>query len=136
MTKPLKNILAVLLGLIIGSIINMGIIMIGSSVIPPPEGVDVTNMESLIAGIDLFKAKHFISPFLAHSIGALTGSLIAYKIAASNKLIFSLVIGILFLIGGITNLFMLPSPLWFSVLDISLAYIPMAWIGAKLAQKF
>ncbi|WP_317129918.1 hypothetical protein [Psychroflexus aestuariivivens] len=45
--KILRNILAIVLGLIIGSAVNMGLVILGPSVIAPPEGVDMTNMESL-----------------------------------------------------------------------------------------
>jgi hypothetical protein len=31
--------------------------------------------------------------------------------------------------------FMLPSPVWFTIVDISLAYIPTAYIGGLLAVK-
>jgi len=30
---------------------------------------------------------------------------------------------------------MLPSPLWFAVLDLIVAYIPMGWMGGKLSAK-
>jgi hypothetical protein len=46
---------------------------------------------------------------------------------------FAMAIGILFLAGGITNVILLPSPLWFSILDIAIAYIPMAYLAVKLA---
>jgi len=29
---------------------------------------------------------------------------------------------------------MLPAPMWFNVVDIALAYIPMAWIGGRCAM--
>ena len=135
MNTTLKNILAVILGLIIGSIVNMGIIMVSGSVIPPPEGVDATTMEGLKSGMHLFQPKHYIFPFLAHALGTLIGAFITFRIASSHKLKLSMVIGILFLTGGITNLFMLPSPIWFGILDIAGAYIPMAWIGATIAKK-
>ena len=63
MNSTVKNILAVVTGLIIGSIINMGIIMISGSIIPPPNGVDVTTMEGLKETMHLFEPKHFIFPF-------------------------------------------------------------------------
>lgn len=135
MNTTLKNILAVILGLIIGSIVNMGIIMVSGSVIPPPEGVDATTMEGLKSGMHLFQPKHYIFPFLAHALGTLIGAFITFRIASSHKLKLSMVIGILFLTGGITNLFMLPSPILFGILDIAGAYIPMAWIGATIAKK-
>ena len=41
-------------------------------------------------------------------------------------------IGVFFLIGGTMSVFMLPAPVWFEILDLSLAYIPMGWLGGKL----
>ncbi len=128
-----KNILALVAGIIIGSIVNMGIIMLSSSIIPPPEGVDVTNMESLKSSLYLFEPRHFIFPFLAHALGTLVGAYIAALIAANNKLKLALGIGVFFLLGGIANVIMLPSPTWFSVLDLVVTYIPMAWLGGKFA---
>lgn len=38
-------------------------------------------------------------------------------------------------IGGLTNVLMLPSPLWFTLTDLLLAYFPMAYIGLRLSGK-
>ncbi len=122
-------------GGIFGSIVNMIIIMISGSVIPPPGGADVTTMEGLKASLPLFEPRHFIFPFLAHALGTLAGAFLAAKIAASHKILFAMVIGVLFLAGGTANLFMLPSPVWFSVLDLAAAYLPMAYLGGKLAVR-
>jgi len=135
MIPILKNILAVVIGFLVGSAVNMGLIMISGSVIPLPEGVDNTTMEGLAKGMHLLEPKHFIFPFLAHALGTLVGAFIAAKVSANNHMKFALGIGLFFMIGGIINVMMLPSPMWFNVLDIALAYIPMAWIGAKLAGK-
>jgi len=134
MHPVVRNILAVITGIIVGSAVNMGLIMISGSIIPPPEGVDPGNMESLKASMHLFEAKHFIFPFLAHALGTLAGAFLAALIAASHKMKFALVIGVFFLIGGIANVFMLPSPLWFTILDLAVAYIPMAWLGSMMAS--
>jgi hypothetical protein len=49
---------------------------------------------------------------------------------------FSLIIGAFFLMGGIYMATILSfDPIWFSIADILIAYIPMAWIGGKLAEK-
>ena len=110
----------------------MGIVMISGSIIPPPEGVDVTDMESLKFSMHLFEPRHFILPFLAHVLGTLVGAVLAALIAATHKMKLALLIGIFFLVGGIANVFMLPSPLWFTVVDLVGAYIPMGWIGGKI----
>lgn len=134
MNPVLRNIIAVIAGIILGMIVNMGIIMISGSIIPPPEGVDPSNMESLKANMHLFSPRHFIFPFLAHSLGTFVGALVAAKIAANHKFRFALAIGIFFLLGGIASVFMLPSPLWFTILDLGIAYIPVAIIAGKMAE--
>ena len=131
----MKNALAVVAGLIIGSMVNMGLIILGSEIIPPPAGVDVTNMENIQASMHLFEPHHFIFPFLAHALGTLVGAFIAALIASSHPTKWALGIGGLFMIGGIANAFMLPAPLWFIMLDLIGAYIPMAWMGGNWAVK-
>ncbi len=134
--KPVvKNILAFVAGAVLGSVVNMLIIMLSSFVIPPPLGADVTTAEGLKASMHLFEPRHFIMPFLAHALGTFVGAFIAASIAATHKMKLALGIGVLFLIGGITNVLMLPSPLWFSVIDLAVAYIPMAYIGGMLAVR-
>ena len=135
MNPILRNILALLCGIVIGSIVNMGIVMISGSIIPPPEGADVTTMEGLKEALPMFEPKHFIMPFLAHALGTLVGAFVAAKIAANNNRKFGLAVGLFFLIGGIANVMMLPSPTWFAATDILLAYIPMGWLGGRLAYK-
>jgi hypothetical protein len=133
MNPIIKNILAVIGGIVVGSAVNMGLITISGSIIPPPEGADVTTMEGLKASMHLFEPRHFLFPFLAHALGTLVGAIIAGLIAANRKMLFAVIIGIFFLIGGTANVFLLPSPTWFIVVDLVLAYLPMAWLGGKLA---
>jgi hypothetical protein len=133
MNPIIKNIIAVIAGFILGSIINMSLITVSGSIIPAPNGADVTTLEGLTAIIHLFEPKHFLFPFLAHALGTLGGAFLAAKIAATHKLIFAMSIGFLFLVGGVANILMLPSPLWFTLVDLIGAYLPMAYIGARLA---
>ena len=135
MNPVIKNILAIVVGFFLGSAVNMGIIMVSGSIIPPPDGADVTTMEGLKASIHLFQPKHFIFPFLAHALGTFVGAFLAALIAANHKMKFALSIGAFFLIGGIANILMLPSPLWYTVVDLVGAYIPTSYIGGMLVAR-
>lgn len=135
MNTTLKNILAVLAGLAGGSIVNMALVAFGPILIPPPVGVDMTTAEGLKAGIHLLEPKHFLFPFLAHAIGTLAGSWIAVKFGASHHKTLSMVIGAFFFTGGLMMIMMIPSPLWFSLTDLILAYFPMAWLGYKFTGR-
>ncbi len=130
-----KNILAIILGLIVGSLVNGALISISGSVIAPPEGVNVKTMEGLKAGIHLFEPKHFLFPFLAHALGTFVGALLATLIAGTHKFKFAMAIGVLFFFAGIANVIMLPAPMWFNITDITLAYLPVAFLAHKLATR-
>ncbi len=129
----IRNIVAVILGILIGGGINMALITISGSIIPPPEGVDPSDMESIKSSIHLFEPKHFLFPFLAHALGTLFGAFITTKVAESSKFKLSMLIGVFFLIGGIMMVVQLPGPMWFNIIDLVGAYLPMAWLGHKAA---
>ncbi len=135
MNPTTKNILLFIAALIFGSAVNMGIIMVSGSIIPPPEGADVTTMEGLKNSIHLFQPKHFIMPFLAHALGTFAGAILVAMLAAGNKMKLALGIGVFFLLGGIANVFMLPSPMWFNIVDLLGAYLPMAYLGGLIGEK-
>jgi hypothetical protein len=133
----LRNILAVIIGAFIGAMLNGWLIEWSGTLIPLPEGVDPNDINSINDNIASYGIEHFIMPFLAHALGTLVGAIIAALIAFSHKLYFALGIGGLFLIGGTMMVFMLPnSPMWFNVIDLVFAYIPMGWLGYKVAMMF
>lgn len=135
MNPILKNILAVIVGIIAGSVVNMGLVNIGPFVVSLPEGADVSTMETLASSMKLFSPANFVFPFLGHAIGTLAGAFVAAKLAASHKMKFALGIGVFFLLGGITAALMLGGPLWFIAADLVLAYIPMGYLGGRLAGE-
>lgn len=135
MNPTLRNIIAVVAGWIGGSIVNMGLVQTGSYLLPI-EGIDPNDMDALAKVLPTLSYEYFIFPFLAHALGTLAGAVIAAWIAANRKMTFAFVIGGFFLVGGIVVNYMLPGPVWFAVLDILVAYIPMAWIGGQIALRF
>lgn len=130
----LRNILGVLSGVIVGSIVNMGIIILGGIVFPLPENIDQTDPEWLSKSIHLFETKHFIAPFAAHAIGTVVGVIVAVLIAVSRKKMIAMIIGVVFLAGGIMMVVQIDAPLWFESIDLSIAYIPMALLGYSFAK--
>lgn len=135
MHPTMRNILAIIAGFVIGGIVNMGLIMLSGSIIPPPAGADLTTPEGIQAAASLLEPRHFIFPFLAHALGTLSGALVAAWIATSNKMRLAFVIGILTLAGGIYAAYIIPAPTWFVALDLLVAYIPMAYLGGKLGIR-
>lgn len=112
----------------------MALITISGSVIPPPPGVDVNDIESIKSHIDLYQAKHFVFPFLAHALGTLVGAYIAAKFSATRRMTWAWVVGVFNLLGGIAAAVMIPA--WgFAAFDLVLAYLPMAWLGGRMGSN-
>ena len=135
MNPILRNILAVVAGIIFGGAVNKGLIAISGSIIPPPSGADLTTLEGLNAALPLLQPKHFIFPFLAHALGTFASAFLAAVIAANHKMKFALGLGVFSLLGGIAAVYLIPAPIWFKVLDLVAAYIPMGYLAGKLVVK-
>lgn len=133
MKHALRVTLAVLVGLLLGSLVNMGLITLGAKLIPAPLGVDATTMAGLKATLHLFEPRHFLFPFLAHALGTLVGAGAAAWLSPAPRPLAAYIVGGLFLVGGIVNCVILPAPVWFILADVILAYLPMAWLGRALA---
>ena len=68
-----RNISALITGVLIGSIINIGLVIIGGNIFPLPEIFDSMNALN-------WDIKYFLFPFSAHAIGTFSGSFIGSKI--------------------------------------------------------
>jgi hypothetical protein len=132
--KIIRNIVGVIAGVLIGSYVNRCIVELGA-IFYKPEGVNITTEEGLKAGMSLMHPEHFIAPFLAHTIGTLVATFIAALIAVSRRRIITRVISLLYLAGGAYMVATLPSPMWFNLLDLIMAYLPMGMLGYLLATK-
>ena len=135
MNPIVKNTLAVIAGIVAGSLVNISLVNIGPSIVPLPQGADVSTAESLAESMKLFTPINFLFPFLAHALGTLVGAFVAAKFAASHQVKFAMLIGVLFLAGGISAVIMFGGPLWFKITDLGFAYIPMGYLGAVLAGR-
>lgn len=135
MKVVIRNILAVLVGVVLGSFVNMAFVEAGPKLIALPAGADVSSMEGLAKSIPLFSPANFLFPFLAHALGTLVAAFVAAKFAASHSMKLALGVGVLFLAGGISAVYMLGGPLWFSACDLLFAYLPMGYLGGRLAAR-
>lgn len=132
MNPILRNILAVVAGLVIGGFVNSSIIKYGINLFPAPDGVNPMDIDSIKSNIDKYELRHFITPFLAHALGTLVGAFVTVKIAASRQFKLASIIAGLFLIGGIMMAYMIPEFWKYSIVDLIFAYFPFAWIAWKL----
>jgi len=130
-----RNILALVVGVLVGGFLNGFLVNVGPAIVPLPEGADISTMENLRDSMALFAPINFLFPFLAHALGTLAAAFIAAKLAVSHHFKLAMGVGVFFLIGGIAAIRILGGPLWFNAVDLILAYLPMAWLGARFAGK-
>lgn len=130
----IKDIGIVILGLIIGAIVNMGFVELGGILIPPPIGADLTTEAGLKSAMSLMTPINFLFPFLAHAFGTCTGAWFATRFTKSKHISAAYAIGMLFLLGGIMMVFSVGGPTWFIMLDLIVAYLPMSWLGHRLGK--
>ncbi len=135
MPPVLRNILGVVFGFVVGSIVNMFVLRVGQTLVPLPEGVDNSDMEKLAASMHLFGPQHFVVPFLAHALGTFVGAGLTAFVAATRKLPLALLVGALFLAGGVAAALLLPAPAWFIAADLVLAYLPVAWLAGRMGAR-
>lgn len=131
--RILRLLLAAIVAIVVGSVVNMALITVGPQLIPPPSGADVTTMGGLKASIHLFAPRHYLFPFLAHALGTFVGAFVATLLTPGRAAWPASVVGVFFLLGGIASAFMLPAAAWFIALDILFAYLPAAWLAHRLA---
>lgn len=135
MKSVMRRGLALVLGLFAGSGVNMGLITLGNSIIPLPAGADTSTTEGLRQAITMFGPEHYVFPWLGHAVGTFIGVLIAVLIQRSNSMIIPIIITSAFLIGGIIMVMQIPSPLWFDLVDLCGAYLPMGYLAYRLIQR-
>ena len=133
--KPIvRNIIAVVIGLVVGNIVNMSLIQVGYNVFPLE--INTGDMKALGKFMETADTKYFIFPFIAHAFGTLAGAFAAALFSKNKKVGVALIVGAFFLLGGIMVSFMIPAPSWFISMDLIVSYIPMAFLGALLAKSF
>jgi hypothetical protein len=136
MPSVARQVLAVVLGLIVGSAVNLAVLSAGMRVIPMPEGADTKTPEGLKAAMARMTTMNFVPPLAAHALGTVAGALFTAWMAPTRKMPLAFVIGGFFLLGGVGMVAMIGGPLWFIVADLGFAYLPMAWLGGKLGAKW
>ncbi len=130
----LRNIAAVVAGLVVGGALNMALVLLNAEVLyPMPPGTDMNNPEQLADWIRGLPAPAFLVVMLAHLLQAGVGGYVAARLAASRPLLLALVVGGITLVGGLINLVSLPGPDWLWI-EVPL-YLLVAWAAGSLELR-
>ncbi|MFM9057277.1 MAG: hypothetical protein ACKOQY_11455 [Bacteroidota bacterium] len=132
MPTKLRNFLAVIAGMLTGVFVNSGILELWQLYVPPPAGFSSKGISEMASTMYLLSLKDFIGPLLAHAMGTFVGAVLAARIGRGHPLRMTLPIAFLFFCAGAYMVYELPSPLWFNITDLTLAYFPMAILATRL----
>jgi hypothetical protein len=128
-----RNTGAVILGLIVGMVVNLLIVQINALFFPLPEGVDPADYEALKAVMPSQPAAAWIGIIAAHLGQAFVGGWVAARLGVSRPVLLAMIVGALSLAGGIANAVMLSPPAW-TLIEMPL-YLVVAWLAGKQVEK-
>lgn len=129
-----RNGLALLAGLILGSALNMALIQLNMRVFyPMPEGLDMNNPAQFNAFVASLPTTAFFVVILAHLGQAFVGGYVAARLSSSHPMRLALVVGALSLAGGIAAMMTIEGPGWMAV-ELPL-YLVVAWLAGRMVER-
>ena len=129
-----RNILATIAGLFVGSCVNMALVLLNAYVLfPMPEGTDMNDQAQMLAWIGTLPTAAFLVVVAAHLGQAFVGGWLAARLSASKPMIPALVVGVLTLVGGVVNMVALPGPAWMWI-EVPL-YLIVSFAAGKMEEK-
>lgn len=131
----IRNIVAVVVGLIVAIALVWALQTFSHSVYPPPPGLDLSNPEQLGQFVNSMPPNAFLLVIASYALGTLIGGLTACFIGRSRPYVFATAIGVFVLLGMSTSIMTIPHPLWFTVSAI-LSIFAMIWLAARLSMRF
>lgn len=121
----LRNVAAVLTGLVSGVAVIMLVEMMGMVGAPPvPDPMSESMKEASVGALLIVE--------LAYALGSGSAGWVAAKLGAGKPMWLAAATGAVLTFAGVSNLVMLPHPLWFTVVS-TLTFIPMALLGGRLS---
>ncbi|WP_338759870.1 hypothetical protein [Massilia sp. METH4] len=133
MRQLLSTLLAFIAGCCAGLAVGAAILAMAGLPLPLPEEGSLL-AERFIAAMAVPGSMAYPALLAAHAAGAFAGAAVAARLAPGHGLISALAIGFTFLSAGIASVLVLDAPFWFQVLDLNLAFGPMAWLGWRVAS--
>lgn len=124
----MRIVFASILGVIASWGVNMGILQFFMPV-KVEEGGD--QYAAMLEMIDSFTAVDYLIPLSAHIFGILAGLIVARLVCMTSNIPIWIV-GALHMVGTVINIFMIPAPVWFIIVDLA---VPILLIVFFLSTK-
>ena len=130
----MRNVAAVVVGLLVGMAVNMAIIELNNRFLfPLPEGVDMTDLAQVREYAANMPVMAVLVVMAAHLSQALFGGAVAARLAGSNPITMAMWVGLFSMIGGIAAFLMIGGPTWMLV-EVPL-YLVVAFFAGFFAAR-
>lgn len=131
----MKTVLAIFAGLITGFVLILLVEEWSHHLYPLPAGTDLENITAMREIIQSLPLGAFMMIIGAYALGSFGAGLVTSLLSKEAPLKRSLIVASILLIGGISNLIVIPHPWWFAICS-SLVYLPMAYLGHNVSVLF
>lgn len=125
-----RNVIAVIVGLAVGMMVNMALVLLNLGLHPMPEGVNFDDPEGVKAYFATLPLMAYLIVLLAHLGQSFVGGLVAALISATRPMLVAMIVGVLSLIGGLINMTDMPLPMWMWI-EIPL-YLVVSWAAGSI----
>jgi len=127
----IRNIVAVVGGLVVGMAVNMSLVMLNAYVLfPMPEGTDMNDPEQMNAWVATLPTAAFFVVIAAHLGQSFVGGWVAARLGSSRPMLLAMIVGLASLAGGIMSMMSIKGPAWF-VIELPL-YLVVAWLAGRM----
>ncbi|MEZ6194556.1 MAG: hypothetical protein R3F20_02345 [Planctomycetota bacterium] len=125
----LRNIIAVIVGLVAGMVWNQLFVTLNATVLfPMPEGTTMDDAEKFRAYVETLPATAFLVVLVAHVGQAAVGGWVAARLGASRPAVLAWIVGILTAIGSVAAQLMFGGPVWMWI-DPPLCLVAAWFVG-------
>jgi hypothetical protein len=129
--RALRNIGAVIAGIIVAVLFVEGAEAIVHAMNPFPPGMDQHDMMAIKKFVSTLPLSAFLLVLAGWLLATVVGTFTAAKI--SGRALSGYILGALLLCAGIANSIIIPQPMWFSIVSFVI-YIGGAMLGVALAR--
>lgn len=134
--KEMRNLFAILLGAIVGSVILFIVGFIANAISPtPPELMDPSTPEEVAQRVALTSTFSWITTIIGLGLGTFLGSFLGAKIASQNVLRVALSVGLILSLWAFYTLYVVyPAVLWVPIVML-IAVLLFSYLGGVIASS-
>lgn len=129
----IRSMFSVVLGMLVAMMVMLGLEFVGTWMFPMPAGqvAGDADLAEIVANAPTGK---LVWVLLGWLLGAVSGGWVAARLARMARMGAAAAIGVLLVLGVLINAWMLPHPLWMTLLGV-IAPVPLAMCGGRLALR-